>query len=147
MNECIHPDKLDRVSAARESTSLSSQASLADVADTLNKSFVKGRLRRIPKNPRRRDIVLGLICLNVRRRHPYTELEINEYLEEALSAMSAMVDHVTCRRYLVDLGFLKRDRAGSRYFLSPPRLECVLSGDVANSAIALLQDVLDRSAR
>jgi hypothetical protein len=91
--------------------------------------------------------VLGLICLNVRRRHPYTELEINEYLEEALSAMSAMVDHVTCRRYLVDLGFLKRDRAGSRYFLSPPRLECVLSGDVANSAIALLQDVLDRSAR
>ena len=88
--------------------------------------------------------MLAILCLNMRRRRSYTEREINEYLQDVLKTLKAMVDHVTCRRFLVDLGFLKRDRAGARYLLNYPKIERTLSVDVANAAEALLEEALDR---
>jgi len=142
--EWIHPDELERISASRSPRGPVSPASPAEVARVLNKVFVTGRLRRIPKNPQHRDVVLAILCLNMRRRRSYTEREINEYLQDVLKTLKAMVDHVTCRRFLVDLGFLKRDRAGARYLLNYPKIERTLSVDVANAAEALLEEALDR---
>jgi len=82
--------------------------------------------------------VLAVLCLGMRRRHRYTEPEINEYLAAALDAFAAAVDHVTCRRYLVDLGYLKRDRAGARYFLNYPRIEGTLSTGAMDVAATLV---------
>ena len=93
-------------------------ATTEDVSQALNKVLIQGGLTRIPKKPAHRDIVLGALSLDLRRRYPYSEVELNEYLKEQLAVLNAEVDHVTARRYLVDIGFLKRDRAGERYFLN-----------------------------
>jgi hypothetical protein len=142
-----HPDELDRVAAPGNRSSAPSQASSAEVADALTRAFATGGLRRIPKNTGRRDIMLAILCLNLRRRQAYSELEINQHLKEVLRTMNAQVDHVTCRRYLVELGFVRRDRAGARYILNHPRLEATLSPDAASSAEALLHGALARHAR
>lgn len=113
-------------------------ADVQEVAAALVKALPDGQLPRIPKHPRRREIVVALLSLALERRYPYTELELKEVLQPALAAFNAQVDHVTCRRYLVDLGFMKRDRAGSRYFLNFPRLETTLSEAVREQAPQLI---------
>ncbi|MEQ8859318.1 MAG: DUF2087 domain-containing protein [Pseudomonadales bacterium] len=117
---------------------------MAVVASAIGKALVTGSLRRIPKNPRHRDIVLALLCVGMRRRYPYSEIEINRYLRGALGQMEAVVDHVTCRRFLVDLGFLRRDRAGARYFLNPARLESTLKVEAVHCASELIEQALEK---
>jgi hypothetical protein len=82
----------------------------------------------------------------MRRRYAYSEIEFNEVLQAALVQMDADVDHVTCRRFLVDLGFAKRDRAGIRYFVNYPKVESTLSDDVLDSADDPIETALGRSA-
>jgi hypothetical protein len=137
-----HPDRIDTISAPGGASGQAGQATPEIVARALGKVLVTGCLVRIPKHPQHRDIVLAVLCSHLRRRHPYTELEINACLREGLDAMQARVDHVTCRRYLVDLGFLKRNRAGTRYLLNYPRLEATLSAEAASRLPALLQKAL-----
>lgn len=134
----VHPDKLDRVSASGTDTGGSPLASLADVESILRRVAVRGILKRIPRKPDHRAVVLGLLCMNLQRRRPYSELELNDCLQERLSLLNAEVDHVTCRRDLIDSGFLKRDRAGSRYLLNYPKLESTLSVEALGSAERLL---------
>jgi len=67
-------------------------------------------------------------------------MEFNELLEGELAKMHARVDHVTCRRYMVDFGFVKRDRAGTRYFLNYPKVESTLSDEAIASAAELLKE-------
>jgi hypothetical protein len=139
-----HPDRLDRMTSSGASKTETVQASPAEVAVALKKVLVTGALRRIPKHPVNRDIVLALLCLDLQRRYAYNELELNGHLASALQTMNARVDHVTCRRYLVDLGFLRRDRAGTRYFVNPLRVESTLSPSAVNAATALLAEALGR---
>lgn len=120
--------------------------SMESVADLLARLLISGRLNRIPRHPDQREVVLGVLAAGLRRRHPYSETEINEHLGRALAAMNARVDHVTCRRYLVDFGFLKRDRAGSRYLLNFPRLERTLSKETRSRAGALVEDAMEAAA-
>jgi hypothetical protein len=137
-----HPDRIDAISASGGVSGQPGQATPEIVARALGKVLVTGCLARIPKHPQHRDIVLAVLCSHLRRRHSYTELEINACLRESLDAMQARIDHVTCRRYLVDLGFLKRNRAGTRYLLNYPRLEATLSAEAASNLPALLQEAL-----
>lgn len=115
-----------------------------DVAETLNKVLAGGRLGRMPTHPQRRDIILAILSLDLHRRYPYTEVELNHTLKSALARMNAAVDHVTCRRYMVDVGFLKRDRAGIRYFLNYPRLATTLSEEAMAAAGQLVDQALVR---
>lgn len=117
------------------------------VWQVLCKSLPEGRLQRIPRNPAHRDIVLAILAMHLERRYPYAETELNEVLEQALSGMHAKVDHVTCRRYLVDCGFLRRNRPGTRYFLVFPRLEATLSREARESAATLLPQALQYRSR
>ena len=87
-------------------------------------------------------MVLALVAHDLQRRHAYSETELNEALTRCLARWRADVDHVTCRRYLVDLGFVKRDRAGQRYLLNFPRVEATLSPEAREQAPALLEDAL-----
>lgn len=132
----VHPDSLDRRSASGSAGMAAAPASREEVEEILKRLLITGRLRRIPRNPRHREIVLAVLCVDLERRRPYSELELNSYLKDRLALMRAAVDHVTCRRYLVDLGFIKRDRAGARYLLNYPRLEAALS----RQAIADVED-------
>jgi len=133
-----HPDRLDRLASAGTSAPDGPRASSAEVTAVLKKVLVTGALRRIPKHPVHRDIVLALLCLDMERRYPYKELELNRYLTSTLQTLNAVVDHVTCRRYLVDLGFVRRDRAGTRYFVNPLKVESTLSPGAGNDAKTLL---------
>ena len=110
--------------------------------NVLRKLLATTQLERMPKHPRRRDILLALLALSLKRRYPYTELELNDTLKDSLASYATKVDHVTCRRYMVDLGFLRRDRAGTRYFLNFPKLEETLAEEVFEQAPALVQRVL-----
>lgn len=142
MTEWKHPDDLDRVAAAVPAPDRDAPASSHEVAETLGKVLISGGLTRVPRHPGQRAIVLALLCTDLRRRYPYTELELNDLLRDGLARMHARVDHVTCRRYLVDTGFVKRDRAGNRYLLNFPRLEGTLAPEVRADARELVRQAL-----
>lgn len=141
------PERIDKIAAAGSPAALPPPATPDDVVGILDKVLVTGALGRIPKHRRHRDIVLAVLCANLRRRHPYTEVEINACLRCSLAHLRATVDHVTCRRYLVDLGFLKRNRAGTRYLLSYSRFAATLSAEAASTIGGLVNDALARSRR
>ena len=100
------------------------------IQPVLNKILASGSLLRIPKHPAHRQIVMAFLSLHLERRYPYSESELKGVLNDALDMFNSRVDHVTCRRYLVDLGFLKRDRAGSRYYLNYLKLAEILVSTV-----------------
>jgi len=104
-------------------------------------------MTRIPRNPEHRDIVLAIVCLGMRRRYAYSEVEFNDYLKEALVRLNAVVDHVTCRRYLVDTGFVKRDRAGTRYYLYYPKVRSTLAEDTVADIGELIEEALSSPRR
>jgi hypothetical protein len=116
------------------------------VLEALRKALPESKLHRIPRHPERRDILLAIFCLRMRRRYPYTESELNALLKDAITDVNGDVDHVTWRRFLVDLGFVKRDRAGTRYFLNFLKIESTLSAASMASAETLILQALS-SAR
>jgi len=142
MAEWKHPDDLDRAGAAAARSDRDTPAGADEVAEALGKALISGRLRRIPRLPEHRAIVLAVLCSELRRRYPYSEVELNHALRQGLAHMNAMVDHVTCRRYLVDTGFLKRDRGGRRYLLNFPKLEATLALQARAAACDLVQQAL-----
>ncbi|MYJ75138.1 MAG: DUF2087 domain-containing protein, partial [Gammaproteobacteria bacterium] len=81
-----------------------------------------GRLEAFPRNPDHLHIVLAVAAVGMARRRPYAEWEVNEALADWLDSVRAAIDHVTLRRRMVDCGFLKRTRNGSRYFLNYGRV-------------------------
>ena len=123
------------------------RASSETVMNELLKSMHLGGLARLPRNPERQAIVLAVLCLGLQRRVPYSEVEMNDYLKERLRGLHSSVDHVTCRRYLVDRGFVKRNRSGSRYLLNYPRVESVLSDNAIADADALVELARDAQRR
>ena len=122
---------------------------LEEAEDLLRKLLRPGRLQGFPSHPDRRDTVLAVAAGALMRRHPYGEKEINELLIDWLKSVRARIDHVTLRRRMVDCGFLKRTRDGSRYLLNYGRVAGVL-GDPAPrvNAGAILDGILrEREAR
>ena len=102
-----------------------------------------GRLLGFPRHPRRLDIVLAVAAGGLVRRHPYAEAEVNELLVDWLASVRARIDHVTLRRRMVDCGFLKRTRDGSRYLLNYGRVAGVLGDPAARiDAGAILDGIL-----
>lgn len=131
----------------RASDQPNEKASPERVLEVLTKAVPGASLHRIPRHPDHRDITLAILCLSMRRRYPYSELEINEFFRDRMTRLNGQVDHVTCRRYMVDLGFVKRDRAGSRYFLNYPKLEATLSNEARESAEELIDRALANCKR
>lgn len=118
--------------------------SVAEATDVLARCLPGARLVRIPRHPQHRDLVLAILCGSLQRRYPYTEPELNQALGAGLAAMDAAVDHVTARRYMVDCGFVKRDRAGQRYLLNFGRLDETVSAEVAEAAADIVAAALER---
>ena len=142
----MHPDALNDKAAAGDSRrggSAGPPASAAEVVRALENVLRAGGLSRIPKKARAREILLAAVCVRMQRRRAYTEGQINETLESLLTIMKARVDHVTCRRALVDHGFIRRDRSGANYLLNTPRLELALSSDGMEAAGRFLESLAD----
>lgn len=126
---------------------MNGRASIDVVAGVLRNALPHARLPGIPKQRKQRAIVLAVLSLALRRRRAYSETELNEILKRSLAALDAGVDHVTCRRYLVDFGFVRRDRAGLRYLLNFPAVESTLSSDAIASAERLVAEALETNRK
>ena len=115
----------------------------------LRRFFRSGSFAAFPTHFRDLDVLLAVAASTLIRRRPYAEPEINEVLIEWLESVHGSLDHVTLRRRMVDVGFLKRTVNGSRYFLNYGRVAEVL-GDpaVEVDAGAIMDEILrDRETR
>lgn len=116
----------------------------ADAVETaLRRILRSGSLEAFPTHPKDLDAVLAVAAVSLMRRRPYSEQEINAALTDWLESVHGWMDHVTLRRRMVDLDFLKRTVNGSRYFMNYGRVVEVL-GDPALEldAGAIVQEVM-----
>ena len=120
-----------------------------DTETLLRNLLQTGALQSLPANPHVLDAVLAVATGGFVRQRPYAEREVNDVLSAWLASVRARIDHVTLRRRMVDLGFLKRTRDGSRYYLNVGRVAGILgSGVVEVDAGAITDDIVrGREAR
>lgn len=83
----------------------------------LRRLFKGGVIRRMPKNRKDAQTFLALAASNLDPQIKYSESEVNRELADWMADITCPIglDHVTLRRYLVDLCFLLRDASGSSY--------------------------------
>ena len=107
--------------------------------------FATGYLHKLPKRRGDLELLLGLTTLQFQRQHEYSENEVNEILQSWLALLSfrAATDHVTLRRHLVDLDYLKRDAPGNRYFANYGNLADVPDIDL----LAYVNEIRDERRR
>ena len=103
-----------------------------------------GALQALPTHPQVLDTLLALATGGLARQRPYAEREVNEALSAWLESVRAKVDHVTLRRRMVDLGFLKRTKDGSRYFLNFGRVNGVLGDGAVEIDMGAMVDEIAR---
>lgn len=72
-----------------------------------------GRLKQIPVKHKKFIIILDWISSHFQAEVFYTEAEVNEIIRRFHD------DHATIRRGLVDLGYLRRERGGGKYWVTP----------------------------
>lgn len=115
----------------------------ADVETLLRNLLQTGALQALPANPCVLDTVLAVATGGLVRQRPYAECEVNDVLSAWLESVRATIDHVTLRRRMVDLGFLKRTKDGSRYYLNSGRVAAVLGGGAVEiDAGAIAADIV-----
>ena len=79
----------------------------------LAKYFRDSRIEQFPKKEKRKLVLLHKVSKIFEKDKKYSEKEVNERLKKVAA------DHVTIRRYLIDYGFLERQKDGSEYWLAP----------------------------
>ncbi len=73
-----------------------------------------GKLTTIPSKQKKLLVVLQWLATLFERERLYSEAEVNTILKSAYEQ-----DFVSLRRDMVDLGFLRRERGGGKYWLAP----------------------------
>lgn len=79
--------------------------------------FNGGVMARLPKSRRNADAFLALAAASLDSQEVFTEAELNTRLADWMVTFTNPhhLDHVTVRRYLVDLSMLLRDPEGKIY--------------------------------
>lgn len=73
-----------------------------------------GKLRRLPSKHKKLIVILRWLASLFKVDTLYTESEVNAILKSVYE-----YDFVTLRRELVDFGYLRRERGGGKYWLTP----------------------------
>jgi hypothetical protein len=100
-----------------------------EIVDLLHRTFRAGLLRRLPKKQAHADVFMALSVIALDPETFFDETEINLHLSAFLNGIASQdgfSDYVSFRRYLVDLGFLRRATDGAIYRLCPERIAEVL---------------------
>ncbi len=84
------------------------------------------KLRAIPAREKRCAVVIDKIAAQFRLGVDYTEKQVNTILEAIEEG-----EYVVLRRYLVEYGYLGRERDGSRYWLEKESAAAALAGTTA----------------
>ena len=101
-----------------------------EVENVLRRLFNGGEIRRLPKSRRDTEALLALAASSLDPRQQYTENELNDALIEWLEGFSYQtLDHVTIRRYLVDLNMLLRDEPGTWYRTNQVVINTIIDPD------------------
>lgn len=72
-----------------------------------------GRLRQIPVKGRKLLVVLNWLAMQFEAGRTYTEQEVNTIISRYHD------DYATLRRELINFGYLRRERAGTTYWVTP----------------------------
>jgi len=81
------------------------------VLSTYFKDGLDGKLSQFPSKEKRKIIILSYLITKFAKGKSYTESEVNELLKKFYE------DYATLRRYLIEYGFLDRNRDGSLYWV------------------------------
>ncbi len=73
-----------------------------------------GVLVSLPPKPKRTEVILRWVITKFDPARMYTEAEVNEVLKSLYRQ-----DYVSIRRDLVDFGYLRRERGGGSYWVTP----------------------------
>jgi hypothetical protein len=84
---------------------------------------LKSGLSGFPKDDADRHILLKSAALTFNPSGAYSEKEVNQVLEAWIDGIGqhGKMDSGTVRRYLVDAGYLEREKDGSSYWVSSGR--------------------------
>ena len=87
-----------------------------DEADSkvLRDYTINGKLKRIPSKQKVTLVILRWLATLFEADRLYTEPEVNEVIKTIYER-----DYVSLRRDLVDFGYLRRERGGGKYWLTP----------------------------
>jgi predicted transcriptional regulator len=77
-----------------------------------------GKLTHLPTKQKKLLIILRWLATLFQAERMYTESEVNAVLKAVFEE-----DYVSLRRDLVDLGYLRRERGGGKYWLAPTEKE------------------------
>jgi DNA-binding HxlR family transcriptional regulator len=80
----------------------------------LREFVVNGKLTGLPHKQKKLMVILRWLATLFEVNRTYTETEVNTVLKNV-----DIQDYVGLRRDLVDCGYLRRERAGTRYWLTP----------------------------
>src|SRR5262245_10170365 len=99
------------------------------VLNVLARMFKSGPIDHLPKRRFDLDVLLALGTARFVPDRIYGEYTINEGLKQWIDkfTVQAMLDHVTLRRYMVDLRFLLRDAAGSVYRANFAKVDSIIA--------------------
>jgi hypothetical protein len=94
-----------------------SAISKAELESIFRNIFNGGAMDRLPKGRRNADAFLALAAASLDSQEVFTEAELNARLSDWMASFTnpRQLDHVTVRRYLVDLSMLLRDPEGKSY--------------------------------
>lgn len=101
-----------------------------EVTNLLRRTFKGGPMRRLPKKREDAEILLALSLVGLDPEGIFDETDMNLHLSAWLADISdegGSADYITLRRYLVDLGFLRRASDGLVYRVRGERVDEVLS--------------------
>ena len=79
-----------------------------------------GPIEHLPRKFSDTELLMALAASSFNAKQKYSEKEVNEHLIHWLKEFThpTGLDHVTIRRYLVDLNFLLRNPSGSSYWIN-----------------------------
>jgi predicted transcriptional regulator len=80
----------------------------------LHEFTLGGQLTQLPAKHKKMLVILRWLATLFEPDRLYTEVEVNGLLKAVYSE-----DYVSLRRDLVDLGYLRRERGGGKYWLAP----------------------------
>lgn len=75
---------------------------------------INGQLTQIPLKMKKLDAILRWLATRFEADRMYTEPEVNEVIKTAYAA-----DYASLRREMIGFGYLRRERGGGRYWLTP----------------------------
>lgn len=98
-----------------------------EVKKLLTRLLNGGPIVHLPRKFSDTELLMALAASSFNVKRQYSEKEVNDHLVHWLKGFTCpSLDHVTVRRYLIDLRFLLRNPSGSSYWTNEAVIALVL---------------------